>query len=216
MKKILLMTVGFAALGMAPAVAADLAARTYTKAPAIAPLPTWAGFYIGAMGGYASEDSSDFGMKGGFAGGTAGYNWQMGSLVLGVEADAAWADISASAIAPALGVSAESKIRDMGTVRGRVGYAVDQVLFYGTAGFAWADNRISASVPGFSASDSQVHTGWVAGAGIEYMFAPHWSLKGEYLYRSFGGETYSLTGLPAFNSGTLNLHSGQVGVNYHF
>jgi len=49
MKKILLTTVGLAALGMAPAIAADLPARTYTKAPAIAPLPTWAGFYIGAM-----------------------------------------------------------------------------------------------------------------------------------------------------------------------
>jgi outer membrane immunogenic protein len=214
MKKILLMTVAFAALGMGPAGAADLAARTYTKAPPIAALPTWAGFYIGAMGGYASEDASDFGMKGGFAGGTAGYNWQMGNLVLGVEADAAWADISASA--SALGVSAESKIRDMGTVRGRVGYAVDQVLFYGTAGFAWADNRISVSVPGLSASDSQIHTGWVAGAGVEYMFAPHWSLKGEYLYRSFGGESYTFPVVGTFNSGTLNLHSGQVGVNYHF
>ena len=218
MKKMLLMTVGFAALGMAPAVAADLAARTYTKAPVVAPLPTWAGFYIGAMGGYASEDSSNFGMKGGFAGGTLGYNWQMGSLVLGVEADAAWSDISASVGIPGL-VSADSKIRDLGTVRGRIGYAVDQVLFYGTGGFAWADNKLSANALGFGFSDSQVHTGWVVGAGVEYMFAPHWSLKGEYLYRSFGSEDYTFSGggfAGTVSSGTLNLHSGQVGVNYHF
>jgi outer membrane immunogenic protein len=213
MKKILLTTVGLAALGMAPAFAADLAARTYTKAPAIAPLPTWAGFYIGAMGGYASEDA-DGGMKGGFAGGTAGYNWQMGSLVLGIETDAAWADINSSTTF--FGVTAESKIRDMGTVRGRVGYAVNQVLFYGTGGFAWADNRISVTAPGFGVSDSQVHTGWTAGAGVEYMFAPHWSLKGEYLYKSFGGENYTFSGIGTFSTGTLNVNSGQVGVNYHF
>jgi opacity protein-like surface antigen len=76
MKKMLLMTVGFAALGMAPAVAADLAPRMYTKAPpaAVAPIYNWTGFYIGAMGGYAKEDSGDFGVKGGFGGGTIGYN----------------------------------------------------------------------------------------------------------------------------------------------
>jgi outer membrane immunogenic protein len=212
MKKRLLMTVAFVALGMAPAGAADLAARSYTKAPPVAPLPTWAGFYVGAMGGYASEDG-DFGVKGGFAGGTLGYNWQMGGLVVGIEADAAWADISSSATIS--GVVGDSKIRDMGTVRGRIGYAVDQVLFYGTGGFAWADNRLSASVAGLTASDSQVHTGWTVGAGVEYMFAPHWSLKGEYLFRSFGSEDYSLAGA-SFSTGTVNLHSGQVGVNYHF
>src|SRR6266566_4523160 len=183
MKKILLTTVGLAALGMAPAIAADLPARTYTKAPAIAPLPTWTGFYVGAMGGYASQDGSDIiSQKGGFAGGTVGYNWQMGSLVLGIEADAAWADINDS-IGTIDTAFFGSKIQDMGTVRGRVGYAVNQVLFYGTGGFAWADNKVTIGALGTSLSDSQVHTGWTAGAGIEYMFAPHWSLKGEYLYR---------------------------------
>jgi outer membrane immunogenic protein len=216
MKKLLLMTVAFAALGMAPAGAADLAARTYTKAPPMAVLPTWTGFYIGAMGGYASQDD-DFGMKGGFAGGTLGYNWQMGGLVLGIEADAAWADISSSVGVPGF-VTFDSKIQDLGTVRGRVGYAVNQVLFYGTAGFAWADNKASVNVAGVGGlSDSQVHTGWTAGAGIEYMFAPHWSLKGEYLYRDLGSENYfSSIVAGGVNSGSLKLHSGQVGVNYHF
>ena len=96
MKKVLLATVAVAALGTAPAFAADLAAKTYTKAPALAPLPTWAGFYIGAMGGYAAEDngSNSFDRKGGFAGGTICYNCQQGAFVYGLEADAAWADIS--------------------------------------------------------------------------------------------------------------------------
>ena len=97
----------------------------------------------------------------------------------------------------------------MGTVRGRFGYAFDQVLIYGTGGYAWADNRLS--IGGFS--DSKFLSGWTVGAGVEVMFAPKWSVKAEYLYRSFEGQTYFSGALP---TGTLNLNSVQVGVNYHF
>src|SRR5690349_13361154 len=146
MKKVLLTTVGLVALGMAPALAADLPARTYTKAPpAVAPLPTWTGFYIGAMGGWGKEDANNLAMSGGFGGGTVGYNWQTGPVVFGVEADAAWADIKSSATIPNV-ATASAKIQDMGTVRGRIGYAFDQVLFYGTGGYAWADTKLSGSV----------------------------------------------------------------------
>ncbi|OCK57045.1 porin family protein [Bradyrhizobium sp. LMTR 3] len=205
MKKILLTTTALIALGMAPAMAADLAARPYTKAPAAAiAINNWTGFYIGAMGGYAQENSDGIGtLSGGFAGGTVGYNWQMGNVVLGIEADAAWADVGAT-----IGLL-ESRTRDMGTVRGRVGYAFDQVLVYGTGGYAWADNRLSIA----GLSDSKIHSGWTLGAGVEVMFAPKWSVKAEYLYRSFDGETYFAGVLP---TGTLNLNSVQVGVNYHF
>ena len=97
MKKILLTTTALIALGIAPAAAADLAARPYTKAPAAIAINNWSGFYLGAMGGYAQENSSGIGtLSGGFAGGTAGYNWQMGNVVLGIEADAAWADVGAT------------------------------------------------------------------------------------------------------------------------
>ena len=98
MKKILLTTTALIALGIAPAAAADLAARPYTKAPAAAiAINNWTGFYLGAMGGYAQENTSGIGtLSGGFAGGTAGYNWQTGNLVLGIEADAAWADVGAT------------------------------------------------------------------------------------------------------------------------
>src|SRR5712691_8918834 len=86
MKKILMTTVGLVALGLAPASAADLAARTYTKAPAlVSPLYNWTGFYIGAMGGFGKEDTSDFALSGGFGGGTAGYNWQTGQFVRSEE-----------------------------------------------------------------------------------------------------------------------------------
>ena len=104
-KKILLTTTGLIALGMAPAIAADLPARAYTKAPAAAiAINNWTGFYLGAMGGYAQENTSDaFGeISGGFAGGTAGYNWQTGNFVLGVEVDGAWADVGARIGNPAI------------------------------------------------------------------------------------------------------------------
>jgi outer membrane immunogenic protein len=218
-KKILLATTALLALGMAPAIAADLGARPYTKAPAAAiAINNWTGFYIGAMGGYAEENSSGIGtLSGGFAGGTAGYNWQTGNVVLGIEADAAWADVGTSVgIVPGL-ASLDYTIRSMGTVRGRIGYTFNQVLLYGTGGYAWSDNRFPATALGVSVSDSQFHSGWTLGAGVEVMFAPKWSVKAEYLYRSLDGETYFTGivpgGLPV---GTINLNSVQVGVNYHF
>ena len=218
MKKILLTTTGLIALGMAPAIAADLPARGYTKAPAAAiAINNWSGFYLGAMGGYAKENADNFALSGGFAGGTAGYNWQTGNVVLGLEADAAWADVGATVgIIPGL-ASINYKIRDMGTVRGRVGYAFDSVLIYGTGGWAWSDNRLTATALGVSVSDSKFHSGWTVGAGVEVMFAPKWSVKAEYLYRSFQGETYFTNVVPGgLTTGTLNLNSVQVGVNYHF
>lgn len=217
MKKIMLTTVGLAALGMAPAIAADLPARTYTKAPAaVAPLYNWTGFYIGAMGGFGKEDTSDFALSGGFGGGTAGYNWQTGQFVFGIEADAAGADISSSFTVPGL-ASAEDKIRALGTVRGRFGVTYEQILLYGTAGFAWADERVSASALGVTISDTKTRTGWTAGAGAEVMILPRWSVKAEYLYRSFGSETIFASAVRGgLDTGTLNIHSGQVGVNYHF
>jgi len=204
-------------LGMAPALAADLPARTYTKAPvAAAPIYNWTGFYVGAMGGYAGQ--TDDGIKGGFAGGTAGYNWQQGAVVFGLEADAAWADINQSAtgviFVPGFGLvaaSATTKVQDWGTVRGRIGYAFDQVLVYGTGGYAWADYKASVTALGVTVSESHVLNGWTAGAGVEVLFAPKWSVKAEYLYRSFTGQ--DVLGVP---TGDVKVNSVQVGVNYHF
>ena len=76
---------------------------------------------------------------------------------------------------------------------------------------------ITGNALGVSISDSQIHSGWTAGAGVEVMFAPKWSVKAEYLYRSFASQTYFAGVFPAgVATGTLNLNSVQVGVNYHF
>lgn len=224
MKRLVLGLV-FAGLFAGSSFGADMAARMPMKAPPLVnPATNWSGFYIGAMGGYGTENASDdtingvdVKIKGGFAGGTVGYNWQFGQWVLGLEGDAAWSDIKASATV--LGISVEDRIRSWGTARGRIGYAFDTVLLYATGGYAWADNRISVAVPALliNVSDSNFHHGWTAGAGVEWMFAPKWSVKFEYLYRNFGSETYFTNLLPpGISSGTIAFHSGQVGVNYHF
>jgi outer membrane immunogenic protein len=218
MKKMKRLALGLLLASIASAAsAADMSApRAYTKAPAISPAINWSGFYIGAMGGYAAEATSDpLAIKGGFAGGTLGYNWQSGMFVAGIEADGAWADISRTvSVGP---ITASDRVESLGTVRGRVGVAFQQVLLYGTGGFAWADNKLSASALGVTFSDSKVHTGWAAGAGVEWMFTPGWSLKAEYLYRRFESETYFAAQLPpGIASGSLAMHSGQFGINYHF
>ena len=145
MKRLLLAGAAFLSL-MTAASAADLAARPYTKAPPLSPAFNWSGFYIGAMGGYAFD--SDNG--GGFGGGTIGYNWQApgSQFVFGIEVDAAGASIkdSQTAVFGVVPVTAEDKIDALGSVTGRVGVAVDAALFYAKGGYAWANNKLSASV----------------------------------------------------------------------
>src|SRR3954453_18962233 len=117
--------------------AADVSAprAAYTKAPIMSPATNWGGFYMGAMGGYAAEATSDpLAIKGGFAGGTLGYNWQFGTIVAGIEADGAWADISNSVTVA--GITSSDKVQALSTIRGRIGVAFDQVLLYGTGGLA--------------------------------------------------------------------------------
>ena len=221
MKRLLLAGVALSVASATAASAADMQARPYTKAPPpalVSPAYNWSGFYIGAMGGYAFGSGDNEG-SGGFGGGTIGYNWQFfGSpFVLGVEVDAAGASIKDSLTEDIGGAlfTSEQKISAFGSVTGRAGFALDAALFYAKGGFAWADNKFSVSGLGVTISDSQVHTGYTVGGGLEYLFTPSWSAKAEYMYTSLSGETYNLGGFP-LDSGTLDFHTIKVGVNYHF
>ena len=218
MKRLLLAGV---ALSVATAAsAADMQARPYTKAPpaAVVAAYNWSGFYVGVMGGggWGSGDSEG---SGGFGGGTVGYNWQLpgSQFVFGVEVDAAGASIKDSFTEDQGGVlvTQESKINSFGSVTGRAGFAMDAVLLYAKGGYAWANNKQSFSGNGITFSDSQTHTGYTIGGGLEYLFTPNWSAKGEYMYTSLGGKTYNLGG-DLFDSGTIDFHTIKVGVNYHF
>jgi outer membrane immunogenic protein len=193
------------------AFAADLPVRgkAYTKAPAVSPATNWSGFYVGLVGGYSSEAGSGPKIKGGSGGGTVGYNWQFGTFVVGLEGDGTFGDIGATATSG--GITTTAKVDSFGDIRGRAGVAVDQVLFFGTAGLAVTETKIRATQAGVTVDDKNTQTGWTAGAGVEWMFVPHWSLKAEYLYRRFDNVT-------AFgvSTGALAVNSGQVGVNFHF
>src|ERR1700716_4668047 len=159
MKKFLLATVGLAALGMAaPASAADLAARPYTKAPPmVAAIYDWSGFYIGANGGWGQERRSFDAVtvagtflgaegchtaSGGVAGGQIGYRWQTGGWVFGLEAQGDWANLrgdNVSLLFP--GFVNRSKMDAFGLFTGQIGYAWNNALFYVKGGAAVVDDR---------------------------------------------------------------------------
>ena len=223
MKRLLLAGVALSVASAASA--ADMQARPYSKAPpaTVVAAYNWSGFYVGAMGGYSWGDTAG---SGGFGGGTVGYNWQFpgSQFVFGVEVDAAGAslkdsftenvDVGIGALTP---LRQDSKIDAFGSVTGRAGFAMDAVLLYAKGGFAWGNNKTTLTLTelGISSSDSHTHTGYTLGGGVEYMFAPNWSAKGEYMFTSLGGENYNLLG-ESLPSGNIDFHTIKVGVNYHF
>jgi outer membrane immunogenic protein len=212
MKKVLLVTASLIALGAAaPAVAADLAARPYTKAPPmIAALYDWSGFYIGANGGWGSSRNCwDFlpvaggvaaegchDASGGTVGGQLGYRWQAGTWVFGVEAQGNWADFKGSNASLAFaGVTNESRIDAFGLFTGQVGYAANNVLFYVKGGAAVTSNeyRTFATATNVLTSSTSDDTRWggVVGVGLEYGFAPNWSVGIEYDHMFMQDRTYT-------------------------
>ena len=206
----------FVAAGLATAASAADLPRQYTKAPApmAPPVFNWSGFYIGANAGYGWADSS-FGDANGFiGGGQIGYNWQgLGSpLVLGLEADLQFSDMSTSATVG--GVTADADINAFGTVRGRIGYAFDRFMIYGTGGLAFTNTELSLSAGGASVSDDDWSTGWTLGGGVEWALMPNWSAKLEYLYVDSGDTTLALAGTTV--TGDYDFSVVRAGLNYRF
>jgi outer membrane immunogenic protein len=247
MKRLLLSGVAVLAVAAAlPAYAADLArpAPAY-KAPVAPPvmLYNWTGFYIGGhVGGlWSSKDWTEvppfFGNgpgtvstdPDGFLGGVqAGFNWQTGPWVWGVEVQWSWADADGCGGIFVAGTyttfDACSKIKWVGTVAGRLGYAWDRVLLYVKGGVAFADVEHVGVVGGapFTNTVSDTRTGWMVGAGLEYGFLPNWSAKIEYNFMDFGSETYQFTRFAPAPAGVSSadidqqVHVVKFGINYRF
>jgi outer membrane immunogenic protein len=165
---------------------------------------SWAGPYLGGNLGYAwgSVDGNPAKPSGFSAGIQGGYNWQNGPWVFGIEGD-----IQATGAEETF---ASWKFSNpwFGTVRGRAGYAFNNVLFYGTGGLAFGELRAET----FGLSESQTNAGWTLGAGAEMGFAPSWSAKIEYLYVDLANSDFVVTG--ASNGYRFGLI--RAGVNYHF
>jgi outer membrane immunogenic protein len=178
------------ALGTA-AQAADLPVRSAPPAPVVAAAPvfTWTGFYAGVNAGYgwnANDDdvvipgvgTFEVDDEGGFAGGgQIGYNHQIGSFVLGAEADIQYADIGGDNDFDGILNGDDGDDESwFGTVRARAGVAFDRALVYATGGLAYGEVS-----NGFSSSDD-VSVGWTIGGGVEYAFTPNLTAKVEGLY----------------------------------
>jgi outer membrane immunogenic protein len=210
MKKVLLaaLMAGVASSAMA----ADLPTRKAPPAPVTyaPPVFSWTGFYVGVNGGWggASGGGNLGSPTGGLVGGTVGYNYQIGQFVAGLEGDWDWADINKSSVNGVAGAYS-NKIDDLVTVRARAGYAIDRALLYVTGGYAGADDRVSAAIPGVSSTDWR--SGGVIGAGLEYAFTNNISAKAEYIYAPFQGRSYA-TGVKS----DLDLSIVRAGLNYKF
>jgi outer membrane immunogenic protein len=166
----------------------------------------WQGPYLGANIGYqwgsvsnAGNDPS--GVMGGIQG---GYNWQLGQFVFGAETDLQMSDADDR--------FAGWKFSNpwFGTLRARAGYAMNNILFYGTVGLAYGTLRAQNIATGIE--ESRTTIGWAAGGGMEVALTGNWSAKAEYLYVDLGERSYNLTGADhGISSSILRL-----GVNYRF
>jgi outer membrane immunogenic protein len=166
---------------------------------------SWAGPYLGGNLGYdwgsvSRNPTQPAGLVGGVQ---AGYNWQNGPWVFGAEGD-----IEATGASDTF---APWKFSNpwFGTVRGRVGYALSNVLFYGTGGLAFGELRGET----FGLAESHTTAGWTVGLGAEVGLNQNWSAKIEYLYVDLSESNFTtVTGVPnGYRFGLL-----RAGVNFHF
>ena len=211
-----------AAIGLfsTSAFAADLPTKAPLYKTPVAPPPyNWSGFYVGANigGGWSSGSLNIPGnnLYGGlteFIGGVqAGYNFQAGHLLLGVEGDFDWASFGHPVLpAPTLGYVSQHWIS---TVAGRVGLVDDRWLVFAKAGGGWVQSNATLNLPGTNWTGSNTASGWLLGAGIEYGFKSHWTVKLEYDY----------LGLSNWNSATVpalalnrDVQMIKAGANYKF
>ena len=257
MKKVVVLGLAFGALAASSSVqAADLA---FKAPPEPAPVATWTGLYLGAHGGAGwgtTESAVDFGatlaglgipglaaslplashnINGFLAGGTLGYNYQMGNLLLGIEGDITWADIKGTG--PCLvAFNCTTQVNWMADVTARAGVLpMERLLVYAKGGVAFANvdytfgNSFSAGgvTTALTGTVNDTRVGGLLGFGAEYAFMPRWTAKMEYNYMDFGKERYnvpvtaSATGVApvTFNAvSDINqvIHTMKVGVNYKF
>lgn len=207
----------FCAIAAPVAYGADPSFPTYVYSPPkYAPLlfNYWTGAYLGLHTGWGWTMSHGLDASGIFGAGQVGYNYQFGSFVVGVEGDGAFAHIQQGVSGIAFGVPASVTFTDdaLASVRGRLGVAFDNILFYATGGGGWGHGRLSGTVLGLSGAAEAWHSGWTAGGGIEYAIVPNWSIKVEYLHYALRDATY----FNAVNSGSIGIETVKFGVNYLF
>jgi len=189
-----------------PAGAADVQRPLISPPTALRTATTynWSGPYAGLNLGYlwGTVDNLGLAPRGAAFGAQAGFNWRVGQVVFGGEAD-----IQASG---ADDTFAAYKFSNpwFGTVRGRGGYAFQNLLVYATAGLAYGGGRLQIA----GLSETKTHLGWTAGGGVEVELAPAWTARAEYLFIGLSDKTYVLSGI----SSGIDSHLVRFGVNRRF
>jgi len=202
--------------------AADIPRPVYKGVHPVVAYYNWTGFYVGVNAGYG-WGSSDWSLvptasnkpKGFLAGGTLGYNYQIGSIVWGLEGDLDWSNVKDTVVCAPL-VNCGTSNPWLATFRGRIGYAFDRWLPYFTGGGAYGSVKATIDVPSFglTASSSNNQLGWTVGAGLEYAFLGNWSAKLEYLYVDLGSFNAAIA--PVVNNVSFKENIVRAGLNYKF
>ena len=214
-----------ASLASMPALAADLGDGRPVRPPRDfnPPIETrdigpWSGFYLGASAGYGwgqgrvDGDIGQFSFDRSGALGTifAGYNWQIGRSVLGVEADIGTGNLK-SATVTSFGTF-NTELNSMGSVRARAGVLLTPaLLLYGTGGFAWANYDVGLSS---GQSQSKTFAGYQLGGGAELMISNNVTLRTEYIYTGLGREVLSSGGFA--NGYDPSSHTVRAGIAIKF
>jgi outer membrane immunogenic protein len=217
-------------VGTAGAMAADLpqpmppppqAPAMYV--PAVAPVYNWGGIYLGINGGYGfgnsnwtggAASSGTFTTNGFVAGGTLGFNYQWDALVVGAETDLDFTGITGNG-PPAFCTDCKTSNDWLGTTRGRVGWAVDRMLFYGTAGVAYGN--IQANANGITNTSTEI--GWTAGLGVEAAITDNLTARLEYLYVDLSsGSCTTACGAPPFAAQSVSFDQNLIraGLDFKF
>ena len=234
MKRFLVAAAAFAA---AMGAAADASAADLTETP-VAASYDWSGLYIGANGGWGSShscwDASFAGLMfnegchnatGGTAGAQLGYRWQRNDWVFGLEAQGNWADLKGSNQSEFTSVFTDrSRVDWYGLLTAQVGYSFNNALVYVKGGAAVTHNRfdvITTFPPNTLAGTTGDQTRWggALGAGLEYGFAPNWSLAVEYdhLFMPDKTTSFASVGLPfPFGTDRIKQDVDLVGVRLNF
>lgn len=182
---------------------------------------TWDGFYAGGNLGYGFGTVTTSGpgnpqndLRGFDLGGQVGYNFDMGGFVLGAEADAQWSNINYSQRVGGA-VTDAFNVNYFATVRGRAGLTYNQFMPYITGGFAIGQGTGSYSSMGGTFSEAKTHTGWTAGAGLEFAATESVTVKLEYLYTDLGTQSY-FAGTGSATNANYRFGAIRLGANFKF
>ena len=191
--------------------------------PASAAEP-FAGFYAGiavapSLGTFDGTNvdvgaTSTSRLRGTTGGLEAGYNWQSGGLLLGIEAEQNFGGVRYKT--DMFGTPTSTDVSGLGSVRGRIGWtAAPSLLIFATGGLGWGNDKISGSSFGGSSNYSKEVTGFAGGAGLEYKLDRNWSLKGEWIRYELGSVDLAPVGLPGADYRNT-VDSFKLGLNYKF